>query len=178
MIFKEYSSINEQVYTTKLPNGLTICVVPKPGFHKKFAFFATKYGGADRRFKLGEEWIDTPAGVAHFLEHKMFDTENGNALEQLSQNGASPNAYTENDMTAYYFECTDKFAENLEILLSFVSTPYFTAESVEKERGIITQEIRMYDDDSGFNLYYGLLKSLFKHSPLRESIAGTVESVS
>ena len=178
MQLKEYTSINEQVYSTKLPNGLTIYVVPKAGFHKKFAFFATEYGGVDRRFKLGDTWIDTPAGVAHFLEHKMFDTENGNALDILSANGASPNAYTRGDMTAYYFECIDKFYENLEILLSFVSTPYFTEESVLKEQDIISQEIAMIEDNPYHNLYYGLLKSLFEHNPIRDSIAGTIESVS
>ena len=177
MNIREYSSLNERVYETKLSNGLTVFVVPKPGFHKKFAIFATKYGNSDRRFKIGGRWTETPTGVAHFLEHKMFDTEYGNALEKLSENGASPNAYTENDMTVYYFECIDKFSDNLEILLSFVSKPYFTKESVEKEQGIISQEIRMYEDDAGYNLYYGLLRSLFKHSPVREPIVGSVEGI-
>ena len=177
MVCKEYPKISERLYTASLPNGLTIFVVPKPGFHRKYAFFATDYGGVDRRFKLAEKWIDTPAGVAHFLEHKMFDTEDGNALEKLSENGASPNAYTSTDITAYHFECIDSFFENLEILLSFVSIPYFTPESVEKEQGIITQEIRMIDDDPDHCLYYGLLKSLFKSNPVRDSVGGTVESI-
>ncbi|MCL2248816.1 MAG: insulinase family protein [Oscillospiraceae bacterium] len=177
MILKEYASLGEKLYTETLPNGLTVFVAPKPGFHKKYAFFATNYGGVDRRFKISNKWIDTPAGVAHFLEHKLFDTKDGNALDLLSINGASPNAYTSNDMTAYYFECGDKFRENLKILLDFVSTPYFTDESVEKEKGIITQEIRMGEDDPDYNLYYGLLKSLYKHKPLRDSVAGTVESI-
>jgi len=173
----EYKSINEKLYTDTLDNGLPVFVVPKPGFHKKFAFFATDYGGVDRRFKLTDKWIDTPAGVAHFLEHKMFDTEDGNALELLSSNGASPNAYTSTDITAYHFECIDKFDENLETLLSFVSVPYFTPESVEKEQGIIAQEIRMVEDNPDYCLYYGLLKSLFKNNPVRDSVAGTVESI-
>jgi len=177
MRLREYKQINEQVYTGTLPNGLAVFVVPKPGFHKKYAFFAADYGGIDRRFKHGGRWIDTPAGVAHFLEHKMFDTEDGNALEKLSANGASPNAYTSSDITAYHFECIDKFDENLGILLNFVSIPYFTPESVEKEQGIIAQEIRMVEDDPDYNLYYGLLKALFKHNPLRDSVAGTVESI-
>jgi len=177
MKLEEYTNLGEQVYTEKLPNGLSVFVVPKPGFYKKFAFFATDYGGVDRRFKISGNWIDTPSGVAHFLEHKLFETKDGNALELLSHNGASPNAYTSNDMTAYYFECGDKFRENLEILLSFVSIPYFTPESVEKEQGIITQEIRMSEDDPDYNLYYGLIKSLYKHKPLRDSVAGTVESI-
>ena len=160
-----------------LPNGLSVFVVPKPGFHKKYAFFAANYGGVDRRFKLTDEWIDTPAGVAHFLEHKMFDTEDGNALELLSANGASPNAYTSTDMTAYHFECIDKFYENLETMLSFVSIPYFTPDSVEKEQGIIAQEILMVEDDPDYCLYYGLIKSLFKSNPVRDSVAGTLESI-
>ncbi|MCL2820860.1 MAG: insulinase family protein [Oscillospiraceae bacterium] len=177
MKLNEYKEINERLYTAKLPNGLPVFVVPKPGFHKKYAFFATDYGGVDRRFQLAGKWTDTPAGVAHFLEHKLFDTEDGNALERLSANGASPNAYTASDITAYYFECIDDFSENLEILLDFVSVPYFTKESVEKEQGIIDQEIRMVEDDPDFNLYYGLLKSLFKENPVRDSVAGTVESI-
>ena len=177
MKFVEYTQLNEQLYINRLPNGLTIFVVPKPGYHKKLVYFAADYGGVDRRFKYKEKWIDTPAGVAHFLEHKMFDTEDGNALELLAASGASPNAYTSTDVTAYHFECIDDFAKNLEILLGFVSTPYFTPESVEKEKGIITQEIRMVEDDPDYCLYYGLLKSLFKTNPVRDSVAGTVESI-
>jgi len=151
--------------------------VPKRGFHKSYAFFATDYGGADRRFRLSGDWIDTPEGVAHFLEHKMFDTEDGNALTELSANGASPNAYTSTDVTAYHFECIDMFPENLRILLNFVSVPWFTPESVEKEQGIIAQEICMVEDDPEYCLYYGLKKSLFRHHPLRDSVAGTVGSI-
>ncbi|MCL2227194.1 MAG: insulinase family protein [Oscillospiraceae bacterium] len=178
MKLKEYKNVNEQVYFDKLANGLSLFVVPKRGFQKRYAYFATDYGGADRRFKLGENWIDTPMGVAHFLEHKMFDTEEGNALTKLSANGASPNAYTSTDITAYHFECVDKFNENLETLLSFVSVPYFTPESVEKEKGIIAQEILMVEDDPDYCLYYGLMKSLFSSNPMRDSVAGTVESIS
>jgi len=177
MKLTEYKEINEKLYTGKLPNGLSIFVVPKPGFHKKYAFFATDYGGIDRRFKLSGDWIDTPAGVAHFLEHKMFDTKDGNALEKLSANGASPNAYTSSDITAYYFECIDMFYENLEILLDFVSVPYFTPESVKKEQGIIDQEIRMCEDEPNYCLYYGFLQSLFKTNPLRDSVVGSIESI-
>ncbi|MDR0906648.1 MAG: insulinase family protein [Oscillospiraceae bacterium] len=174
---KSYELIREQVYSDRLDNGLPVYVIKKPGYYKSYAFFATNYGGADRRFKFGGEWIDTPEGVAHFLEHKMFDTEDGNALEELSANGAQPNAYTSTDVTGYYFESTDKFCENLEILLSFVSVPYFTKESVEKEQGIIGQEIRMTEDEPGYTLYYDFLKLLFRHNPARHSVAGTVESI-
>jgi predicted Zn-dependent peptidase len=175
---KYYERIGEQVYSDKLPNGLSIFVMPKRGFNKSYAFFATDYGGADRRFCVDGTWIDTPAGVAHFLEHKMFDTEDGNALANLSANGASPNAFTSSDITAYFFESTEKFEENLEILLSFVSVPYFTDESMQKEQGIIGQEIRMTEDEPDYAVYYGLMKLLFRNNPIRDSVAGSVESIS
>ena len=178
MKLREFKNIGESLYTDTLPNGLRICVIPKTGWSKSYAFFATDYGGADRRFKIGGKWIDTPAGVAHFLEHKMFDTpDGGNALTQLSANGASPNAFTSSGITGYYFESTQAFYENLKILLSFVSVPYFTKESVDKEQGIIGQEIRMTEDRPGFVLYYEFLKCLYENHPIRESVAGTVESI-
>ena len=175
---RDYIAIGERVYSEKLPNGLTVLVDRKAGFNKKYAFFAARYGGADRRFKLSGQWVDTPAGIAHFLEHKMFDMKDYNALALLSSNGASPNAFTSSGMTAYHFECTDKFFDNLRILLDFVSTPYFTEESVKKEQGIIGQEIRMTEDDPDFALYYEFLKCLYAHNPVRDSVAGTVESIS
>lgn len=176
---REYKNIGETLYTDVLPNGLRVSIVPKPGWSKSYAFFATNYGGADRRFKIGGQWIDTPAGVAHFLEHKMFDTpDGGNALNTLSANGASPNAFTGSGITGYYFESTDKFYNNLETLLKFVSIPYFTQESVDKEQGIIGQEIRMTEDRPGFVLYYEFLKCLYANHPVRDSVAGTVESIS
>ena len=175
---KGYGLIKEQVYSDRLMNGMPVYVIKKRGFNKTYAFFATNYGGADRRFRYEGQWIDTPEGVAHFLEHKMFDTADGNALEQLSANGAQPNAYTSSDITAYFFESTEKFEENLQILLDFVSVPYFTKESVEKEQGIIGQEIGMVKDDPGHVIYYGLMKLLFRHNPARDSVAGTVESIS
>ena len=103
--------------------------MPKKGFSRKYALFATRYGGMDMRFRLNGQWLDTPAGIAHYLEHKMFDTEDGNALQELAMNGAEPNAFTSNAITCYYFDSTEKFYENLEILLSFVSVPYFTTRS-------------------------------------------------
>lgn len=178
MKIKHYDKLNEKVCSEKLQNGLTVFVVPKKGFSKKYAFFATNYGGADRRFRVGGKWLDTPEGVAHFLEHKMFDTKDGNALEKLCANGALPNAYTSSEMTAYYFSCNNDFDDNLRTLLSFVSVPYFTAESVAKEQGIIGQEIRMTDDEPEYELYFNLMKCLYSHHPLRHSVAGTVESIS
>ena len=174
---KEYSQIDETVFSGKLSNGLTIFVVPKSGYHSSYAFFAADYGSADKRFKSGGFWVDTPGGVAHFLEHKLFDMEDGNAMTILSENGASPNAFTSTDITAYHFECIDRFPENLRTLLNFVSTPYFTPESVEKERGIIGQEILMTEDDPDHCLYYGLMEALFHHNPLRAPVAGTLDSI-
>lgn len=175
---KFYERIGESVYSERLPNGLEIRVVPKPGYVKKYAFFATRYGGMDTRFCLNGRWLDTPAGIAHYLEHKMFDTKEGNALQELAKNGAEPNAFTSNAMTGYYFDSTDHFEENLEILLSFVSIPYFTEESVAKEQGIIGQEIRMIEDNPDWQLYMGMLRGLYSTSSARTAIAGTVESIS
>lgn len=172
-----YPRIGETVLRAVLPNGLTVLVVPKPHHRKRYAFFTTRYGGMDMRFCRGGTWYDTPAGIAHYLEHKMFDTEDGNALQTLSQNGAEPNAFTSNSITAYYFDCTEHFEENLKILLSFVSVPYFTPESVEKERGIIAQEIRMVEDTPDWKVYTNLLECLYRSSPARVAIAGTVESI-
>jgi predicted Zn-dependent peptidase len=173
-----YERIGESVCREVLPNGLQVCVVPKPDHAKSYAFFATRYGGMDTRFRLDGKWLDTPAGIAHYLEHKMFDTKEGNALQRLAQNGAEPNAFTANAMTGYYFDSTEKFEENLEILLSFVSIPYFTDESVAKEQGIIGQEIRMIEDNPDWQLYTRMMKALYQTSTARTAIAGTVESIS
>jgi len=153
-------------------------VFPKPDFQKGYAFFATNYGGMDMRFCLDGAWQDTPAGVAHFLEHKMFDTQEGNALQDLAANGASPNAFTSSALTGYYFESTEKFEENLRILLSFVSIPWFTQESVDKEQGIIGQEIGMIEDNPDWKVFMNLMAALYKTHPIRVSVAGSVESIS
>ena len=173
-----YERIGEEVCRERLTNGLEVCVVPKPGYAKKYAFFPTRYGGMDTRFLLDGKWLDTPAGIAHYLEHKMFDTREGNALQELAKNGAEPNAFTANAMTAYYFDSTEHFEENLRILLSFVSIPYFTDESVAKEQGIIGQEIRMIEDNPDWQIYTRMLRALYKNHAARTSIAGTVESIS
>jgi len=174
----EFARVGERMFREKLENGLTVFVFPKPGYQKGYAFFATSYGGMDVRFCLDGEWHDTPAGVAHYLEHKMFDTQEGNALQDLAANGASPNAFTSNAITGYYFESTEKFEENLRILLSFVSVPYFTKESVDKEQGIIGQEIGMMEDTPDWVVYTNLTKALYAHHPVRVSVAGSVESIS
>ena len=174
---KLYPRIGEEVIWVTLDNGLPVCIVPKKGFSRKYALFATRYGGMDMRFRLNGQWLDTPAGIAHYLEHKMLDTEDGNALQELAMNGAEPNAFTSNAITCYYFDSTEKFYENLEILLSFVSVPYFTDESVEKERGIIGQEIGMIEDNPEWQVYKQLMQSLYHTSPARTPVAGSVESI-
>ena len=177
MVERNYSRIGERVFEETLPNGLRLRVIEKPHHAKSCAFFVTRYGGMDLRFQLNGQWRDTPAGIAHYLEHKMFDTEDGNALQELAQNGAEPNAFTSNDITAYYFYSTEHFYENLKILLEFVSVPYFTEESVEKEQGIIAQEIRMVEDTPDWQSYTQLMGCLYERSPARVSLAGTVESI-
>ena len=179
MKLHEYPEIGEKLYSTVLPNGLEIRVIPKKDFSTCYAAFMTNYGGAHRRFTVDGRTVDTPAGVAHYLEHKMFDLPNGdNALSILSANGADPNAFTSSGVTCYYFQCTEGFEENLRMLLHFVSTPYFTDETVAKEQGIIAQEIRMGEDNPGMVVYYNLLGLLYDHHPIRDRVAGTVESIS
>ena len=173
----DFPRVGERMYREVLENGLHVFVFPKPEFQKSYAFFATNYGGMDLRFCLDGTWHDTPAGVAHYLEHKMFDTREGNALQKLTANGASPNAFTSNAITGYYFECTEQFEENLKTLLSFVSVPYFTQESVDKEQGIIGQEIGMIEDDPDWKVFTNLMKGLYEHHPIRLSVAGSVESI-
>ena len=173
----EYPRLHETVYEEVLPNGLHIRVLPKKGFAKKYAFFATDYGSVDTAFEIDGKWIRTPDGVAHYLEHKMFDMPDGSADAAFARDGASPNAFTSYGMTAYYFNCTENFLPNLETLISFVSTPYFTQRSVDKERGIIAQEIRMYEDNAESRVSENLFSALYDHHPVRVPIAGSVESI-
>ena len=174
----EYHAVGETLYLDTLPNGLKLSVLTKPGYTRCFAMFATDYGGADRRFRVNGEFIDTPSGVAHFLEHKMFDMPDGeDALSLLAANGAQPNAYTSSGITAYHFESTAHFYENLRTLLRFVSTPWFTEASVAKEQGIIAQEIRMCEDSPDHVVYNELINCLYDHHPVRDNVVGTVESI-
>ncbi len=175
----EYTALGQTVYRCILPNGLNIYVDVRPDYGKQFAFFSTRYGGMDVRFR-GEdgEWLDTPAGVAHFLEHKTFDTKDGNALQVMAANGADPNAFTTGGITGYYFDSARGFEENLRTLLAFVSEPWFTQESVDKEQGIIAQEIRMYEDDPASEVFERLKRAMYCCHPVRFSTVGTVESIS
>ncbi len=172
-----FGNLGERVFEDTLPNGLRIKVVPKHGFARTYAFFATNYGSMDTRFQLDGKPYVSPDGVAHYLEHKMFDMPDGNALQKLSQTGASPNAFTSYNITAYHFSCTSEFAENVRTLLQFVSQGYFTQESVEKERGIIAQEINMYADNPGSRVDENLFRAMYQNHPIRVPVAGTVESI-
>lgn len=172
-----FPGLGEKIYEDTLPNGLRIKVVPKRGFARSYAFFATDYGSMDTRFRLdGKDYV-SPNGVAHYLEHKMFDMPDGNALQKMSQTGASPNAFTSYNITAYHFSCTSMFEENFRTLLQFVSQGYFTQESVEKERGIIAQEIKMYADNPASRVDENLFCAMYRNHPVRVSVAGTVESI-
>lgn len=177
----ESSKIKEKAYIEKLENGLTVIIIPKRNTNKKYVIWGTQFGSIDNRFimpKTGEE-VFIPDGVAHFLEHKMFEQENGtNSLDTLMALGIDANAYTTNDHTAYLFECSNNFYEGLTELMDYVQNPYFTDENVEKEKGIIGQEIKMYDDDPGWQLYMNALDCMYKENPIKIDIAGTVESIS
>ena len=172
-----YPRLDETVCRKVLPNGLNILVVPKPGFTRKIAYFVTNYGSVHTSFTLDGKAYTTPAGVAHYLEHKMFDMPDRDVTAEFAALGASPNAFTSYGLTAYYFSCTENFAPALRLLLEFVSTPYFTEESVEKERGIIAQEILMYADSADSVVMEEMNRGLYHHHPIRVSIAGTVESI-
>lgn len=172
-----YPNLGETVYESRLNNGLLTRVVTKPGFAKAYAFLAVNYGSMDTRFTRDGVVYESPQGVAHYLEHKMFDMPDGNIMQQFAQYGGNPNAFTSYDMTAYYVQCSDQLRENLRLLLSYVSTPYFTQESVEKERGIIAQEIRMYEDSADSVVFENLFSALYASHPIRNNIAGTVESI-
>jgi len=176
----EYSKINEKLYIYEHSSGLKAFIIPKKGYSKKYASFATHYGSINNKFKAPDENEETwvPDGIAHFLEHKLFEQKDGSVMDKFSMIGASPNAYTSFTQTAYLFSCTDKFEENLNLLLDYVQNPYITEESVEKEKGIIGQEIKMYDDDPGWRAFFNLLGAFYKNHPVRIDIAGTVQSIS
>lgn len=159
---KQYPRLGEALHTWVHPSGMHVFVVCKPGYQKKTAIFATSYGSVDNRFRKPGDTADTlvPDGIAHFLEHKLFEQQDQNVLEKFSELGASPNAFTSFHETAYYFTCTDRFDENLRLLLTFVQNPWFTEENVEKEKGIIGQEIRMYDDNADWRVFFNLLTCL------------------
>ena len=177
MIRKDFPKLGEHYFEQRLANGLLVRVIEKPGFAKRYAFVATDYGSIDAEFILDGKKYTTPQGVAHYLEHKMFDLPEGNAMQEFAKYAGANNAFTSYTMTAYYVECTEHLEENLEILLRMVTTGYFTEESVQKERGIIAQEIRMYDDSADSAVMENLFRIMYQNHPVRNNIAGTVESI-
>ncbi|OES43552.1 EF-P 5-aminopentanol modification-associated protein YfmH [Domibacillus iocasae] len=174
-----FDQMNETVYHEQLDNGLNVYILPKKGFNKTYVTFTTNYGSIDNEFiPNGEsDFVHVPDGIAHFLEHKMFEKEDGDVFQKFSSQGASANAFTSFTRTAYLFSATSNVTENTETLLDFVQAPYFTEQTVEKEKGIIGQEIRMYDDNPDWRVYFGLIENLYKHHPVKIDIAGTVESI-
>ena len=171
--------VKDSYYEVRHPSGLRIFIYPKEGCHSTYAVFGTRYGSIDSMFKRSDETeaCKVPEGIAHYLEHKMFESEDGDAFLRYAKTGASANAYTTFDMTCYLFSCTDRVYESLEILLDFVQSPYFTEQTVQKEQGIIGQEIRMYDDDPSWLVFFNLLRALYHKHPVRIDVAGTVESI-
>lgn len=170
--------VKETLYTEVLPNGLSVYVLPKEGFQKTYAIFTTKYGSIDNHFRVeGESEKQVPDGIAHFLEHKMFEEPEGDVFSKFSKQGASANAYTSFDRTAYLFSASGQIEENLTTLIDFVQNPYFTEASVEKEKGIIGQEIKMYQDNADWRSYFGLIQAMYQKHPVAIDIAGTIESI-
>lgn len=172
--------LHEKYYEIDHKSGLKIFVMPKEHYSSAYAVIGTRYGSIDTKFKRSdrEDFVTVPEGIAHFLEHKLFESEELDAFTRYAETGASANAYTSFDKTCYLFQCTDRFEDSLRILLDFVTHPYFTKETVEKEQGIIGQEITMYYDVPGWMSTFNLLKCLYKNHPVRIDIAGTVDSIS
>lgn len=173
--------LNEKYIKLQHKTGLTVLLYPMEGYSTSTAIFATKYGSIDRTFKksTSDKFTTVPDGIAHYLEHKLFENEDGvDTFELFSKTGASVNAYTSFDRTAYYFSCMDNFCESLKILLNFVQRPYFTDETVQKEQGIIGQEIKMYEDDADWRVFFNCLENMYHNVAVNVNIAGTVESIS
>lgn len=175
----DYRRLDETLFWEKMDNGLSLYVLPKPGFRQTYANFCTRYGSVDVEFATGDGAArrQVPSGIAHFLEHKLFEKEDGDAFSKFARLGAQSNAYTTFDSTTYLFSNTSLVQESLETLLGFVQDPYFSKESVEKEKGIIAQEIRMYEDNASWRAYFGYLRAMFGDTPFSRDIAGTVESI-
>ena len=169
--------LNEKAVKATLSNGFTVYVYPMPLKQSVYALLSADIGSTTREFSLGGRQVNVPSGVAHFLEHKMFESEKGDAFELFAKTGASANAYTSFERTCFLFSSSINVPQSLEILLSFVAEPYFTDETVKKEQGIIAQEIKMYDDSPDWQLALTLLKNLYVSHPVREDIAGTVDSI-
>lgn len=175
---KNYAKINETLYEEVLENGLKVYLLPKKDFQKTYGLFSTNYGSIDNVFGYANEELQSvPDGIAHFLEHKLFEKEDGDVFQKFGDQGASANAFTSFTRTSYLFSASDRIKENLLTLLDFVQEPYFTPETVEKEKGIIGQEIQMYQDDPNWRQFFGILNNLYPKHPLHIDIAGTIESI-
>lgn len=177
MMNKIKTITDEIIYHETLANGLPVYVMPKPGFKKKYAMFATNYGSLDSQFTVGGQTIKVPDGIAHFLEHKMFEEEDIHVFDRFADYGASVNAYTSYTITSYLFSTTDNFSPAFQELLRFVQSAYLTEENVAKEKGIIEQELRMYDDDPDRRIYRNLLTALYHKHPIKLDVGGTVASI-
>ena len=177
MMKMHYPKLDETVYRCKLSCGLDVAVVPKPGFTRKLAYFVTDFGSIHTDFRLDGREYHVPAGVAHYLEHKLFELPGRDVSAEFAALGANVNAFTGYDMTAYYFSCTENFDKSLELLLEFVSTPYFPAESVVREQGIIDQEIGMYLDSPEARVFDRLMEAMYRRHPIRVPILGSRESI-
>lgn len=176
---KIFEQLQETIYTETLDNGLRVTLLPKNDFHKTYGLFSTNFGSIDNQFvpRGKTEMITVPDGIAHFLEHKLFEKEDGDVFNTFGRLGASANAFTSFTKTAYLFSSTDHVSESLKTLLDFVQEPYFTEETVNKEKGIIAQEIQMYEDEPDWRLYFGVLGNMYPKHPLHIDIAGTVDSI-
>lgn len=175
---RQYSNLQETIYYERMDNGLDVYVLPKAGFQKTYATFSTKYGSIDNHFQVeGQEEVQVPDGIAHFLEHKMFEEPEGDIFAKFAEQGASANAFTSFDRTVYLFSSTSHIEESLQTLIDFVQRPYFTDENVEKEKGIIGQEINMYRDNAAWRVYFGLIEAMYHIHPVHIDIAGTIESI-
>ena len=174
---KYYEALGESLWQATLPNGLTLRVQPRPGFTRKLCYFVTDYGAIHRKFTLDGQDFHAPAGVAHYLEHKLFDMPGRDVMAEFAAMGANPNAFTSYDVTAYYFSCTENFEGCLRLLLEYVSTPYFTEETVSKEQGIIGQEIDMHADNPDSRVFEGLMENMYRNHPITVPILGDRASI-
>lgn len=174
----EYKEIDENVYQETLDNGLEVFIIQKAGYNKRFVTYTSKYGSIDNHFRVGGKEYKVPDGIAHFLEHKMFEKEDGDIFDQFAKGGANANAFTSYDRTSYLFSTTEDFYKNLTLLMDMVEKPYFTEETVEREIGIINEEIKMYQDNPGYRLYFDTISQMYDELPVKIDIAGTLPSIS
>ena len=176
---KYYQQIDERVFESTLNNGLKLFVIPKQGFQKTFVTYTTQFGSLDNKFKPHnqDEFVTVPDGVAHFLEHKLFENEEEDLFTAFAEDNAQVNAFTSFDRTSYLFSATDNIERNIKRLLTMVETPYFTKETVDKEKGIITEEIKMYQEQPGYKLMFNTLRAMYDSHPIKVDIAGSVESI-